>query len=119
MTPKTMNPRTDNSSGAKSKHQLARLVQAHFETIDRIRRGVCLLNAGRYDEAEALFTLASKNGSASEPLPSYLAACLLGQGATRGATSQFEEAMASDPAQETGRIRTAYARWRAGRSPRR
>ena len=111
----TAHPRTDETREALSNGELARLIKAYFQAAEEVRRGICLLNAGQYDEAAGVFARAGGSGGGSKSLPSYLAACLLGQGNPHAAAGQFEKIMEVDPKHTAARIRHAFALWEAGR----
>ena len=104
----------DSSRCTPSDRELVRLIQGHFQASREVRRGICLLNAGRYDEADKAFARAASFGGASKSLPSYLAACMIGKGSPRAAADQFEKAVQADARQTTARIRHAFACWQAG-----
>jgi tetratricopeptide (TPR) repeat protein len=96
--------------------ELLRLLRTRFEAADQVRRGVCLLNAGRYDEAEAAFARAAEVGSTDQSLPSYMAACLLGQGRADAAVDTFARLATNDDSQPAARVRHALTLWAAGKS---
>ncbi len=102
--------------GAKSLHEeLVQVVIGRFKADGEVRRGVCLLNAGRYEEAAAAFSRAERLGAGGEALPSYLGACLLGQGRSAEAAKQFAKLMnGPNDAPATARIRHALSLWSAG-----
>jgi len=107
----TAHPRTDETREALSNGELARLIKAYFQAAEEVRRGICLLNAGQYDEAAGVFARAGGSGGGSKSLPSYLAACLLAQGNHHAAAGQFEKVMEVDPKHSAARIRHAFALW--------
>lgn len=96
------------------REELLTLLKTRYEAADQVRRGVCLLNAGRYDQAEAAFKLALDHGCTDESLPSYLAACLLGEGKPDAAAGQFAEAVAQNETEASTRIRHALTLWYSG-----
>jgi tetratricopeptide (TPR) repeat protein len=98
-----------------SSEQLATRIRSRFEAADHVRRGVCLLNAGRYDEAAAEFAVASELGSADQSLPAYLAACLIGKGDPSAAADRFADADAQRGGGTVHAIREALALREAGR----
>lgn len=108
-------PTTNNSTEALTNGELARLIKAHFRAAEEVRRGICLLNACQYDKAGRAFARAERSGSGTKSLPSYLAACLLGQGNPDAAVDQFEKGMEADPKHAAARIRHAYALWQTER----
>jgi len=110
---------TDTAGPARvrpSSEQLAHLIRARFEAATRVRRGVCLLNAGQYDEAAAEFTAAADLGSSDLSLSAYLAACLLGKGDPLAAAERFAEAGERSEGRSINAIRQALALRAAGRT---
>ncbi len=97
-----------------SPETLADQIRVRFEAADRVRRGICLLNAGRYDEATTEFTAASAGGSTDRSLPSYLAACLLGMDNPLAAAECFAEMEDSPENGSINTIRSALALSAAG-----
>lgn len=95
--------------------RLIELLKGRFEAADQVRRGVCLLNAGQYGPAEAAFKQASQTGCTDLSLPSYLAACLLGQGKPDAAAEQFANIAEQDATHVAARIRHALTLWSAER----
>jgi tetratricopeptide (TPR) repeat protein len=89
-------------------------IKARFESQDLVRRGVCLINAGQYEQAEAVFRRATESGYGGQSLPSYIAACLLGQGKPDAAADQFAKLVKRNGFETAARIRHALARWAAG-----
>lgn len=55
-------------------------IDSDCESADRVRRGVCLINAGKYDDAIEVFAEAIKYGSPPSPMPVPIAASLRGDG---------------------------------------
>jgi len=96
--------------------ELMELLKSQYQAADQVRRGVCLLNAGRYDEAAAAFSKAVQFGSTDRSLPSYIAGCLVGQGRTEEAASQWAQMVEDDPSDSVIRIRHAQALWASGKS---
>ncbi|UCC29610.1 MAG: tetratricopeptide repeat protein [Phycisphaerales bacterium] len=96
--------------------ELSTLLKARYEAADQVRRGVCLLNAGRYDQAEMAFKRAMDHGCIDESLPAYLAACLLGEGKPDAAAGLFAEAVAQNETEASARIRHALTLWYSGNS---
>lgn len=94
--------------------QLTQDLKARFEAEDLVRRGVCLLNAGQYDQAETVFARGAKSGCTDQSLPSYLAACLLGQNKPGCAARQFAKLLDQRDTETAARIRHALACWSAG-----
>lgn len=101
--------------GGSSNIDVAALIRSRFEAHDAVRRGVCLLNAGRFDEAENAFTRAAAHPDTASSLPSYLAACRIGQGDIAASADAYAEVVASDPLSETTCIRYALMLQSSGR----
>ncbi len=111
-------PETAVKTEARTRPQIAAENLLHrlknrSERIDRVRRGVCLVNAGKYEQAEATFRDVMADGEEDHSVSSYLAASLLGKGAPEAAADQFDRIVAEDSAQTTARIRHALALWSA------
>ncbi len=98
-----------------SSEDVMRAVQARFRAADEVRRGVCLLNAGRYDKAAEAFSNAAQNGSTDRSLPAFLAACWMGRGDPDKAVEAFADALSINDPAAADRIRHALALWSAGK----
>ena len=59
---------------------LRQLLQRYYEGRNGLRRGLCLLAAGRHDEAIRDLTAAAQANPNSLSLPTYLAAAYVGKG---------------------------------------
>ncbi|MCH8914168.1 MAG: tetratricopeptide repeat protein [Planctomycetes bacterium] len=106
---------TSKAPLAKMDHEkLLQLLKSQFQAADCVRRGICLLNAGQYEQAEAAFNKAKSCRGSDESLPAYLAACLLGQGRPEAAAEHFERVVEQDKAQTAVRIRHALSLASAG-----
>jgi len=92
------------------------LLKSQYQAADQVRRGVCLLNAGRYDEAAAAFSTAEQLGSTDRSLPSYIAGCLVGLGQADEAASQWARMIEDAPSDSVTRIRHAQALWASGKA---
>lgn len=110
MTPITKSEEIATKNTAEWVHALSGMIQAQNE----IRRGICLLNAGSYNEAADAFSRAQKHGSGHHSLPAYLAACYLGQGKPDQSAQQFAHDVDTNEANTTARIRHALSWWEAG-----
>jgi len=96
--------------------KLMELLKLQYQAADQVRRGVCLLNAGRYGEAAAAFSQAQRLGSTDRSLPSYIAGCLVGQGRSDEAALQWAWKVEETPGDSVSRIRHAQALWAAGKA---
>lgn len=94
--------------------QLEGRLKRHFLALNAVRRGVCLLNAGRYKEAEVAFSEASVHGHDPVPLATFLAACHTGRGHHTHAAQQYARAAKREPDNPAHHIRRALALWTAG-----
>ncbi len=91
--------------------ELMARIKNYYEASAHLRRGVCLLNAGGIDEAEASFAEAGRLIPGMPSLPAYLAACLV----RRGKMAQVSERLQADTVTGvTGDIRHALALWEGG-----
>lgn len=106
--------RTGKNGSVSADGELIRLVKNRFVATDAIRRGICLLNACRYDEAETAFQRAIEAGSCDRSLPAYLAAALIGRKQAGAVAEQFAKAVAEGSPDEVTRIRHALALAAAG-----
>jgi tetratricopeptide (TPR) repeat protein len=97
------------------RRKLLGLLKRRYEALDQLRRGVCLLNAGQYELAEAAFRRALDGAHADDALPSYLAASLSGQGKKAAAAACLAEAIAHGEDGPVVRIRHAHALFKAGK----
>ena len=94
--------------------QLEAHLKHHFLALNAVRRGVCLLNAGRYHEAEVAFSEASVHGHDPVPLATFLAACHTGLEHHGHAAQQYARAARHEPSNPAHHIRQALAQWTAG-----
>jgi tetratricopeptide (TPR) repeat protein len=114
MSPRTRSIASAGGPGSADSELSARL-KAHFQAENDVRRGVCLLNAGKYDEAALAFSRAAAQKGNSTPLASYMAACCIGRGETSAAVKHFSKAVEQDDKDVTARIRHGLALWTDGR----
>lgn len=100
--------------------ELLHILKNHYASLNQIRRGVCLLNAGRHAAAEAAFRSAIRHGCTDLSLSSYLAASLIGQRKPKAAALEFAQTLEHarglerPPDDGTRRIRQALSLWSAG-----
>ncbi|MFQ5591056.1 MAG: tetratricopeptide repeat protein [Phycisphaerae bacterium] len=99
----------------RQRERLIGFIRTHFEAAREVRRGVCLLHAGAYDDAAKAFSNAARAGSTDKSLAAYLAASLIGQGKPGAAAKYFSKAAEDSGSGATSRIRAALAMWAAGR----
>ncbi len=90
-------------------------VRAYYRSREHVRRGVCLLNAGRYPQAQAEFEKALESGNLDPSLPAYLASTLMAQERPAEAAAQFSFDD-SIPAPSVDAIRHALALCKAERT---
>ena len=113
--PRGVVPHHQTPSPRLSPTEWMELLKSHYEAADQVRRGVCLLNAGRYDEAAAAFSKARQLGSADRSLPAYIAGCLVGQGRTAEAADHWAKRVGNDHRDTVSRVRRGQALWAAGK----
>ena len=118
-------PRPDSSGGGagaavldSGREALIQRLRSQVQGLNEVRRGVCLINAGRFHEAGLAFSRASAFGYRGESLASLMAACHLGQGETREAAELFGRQVERTGGDPSAVIRHALTLWRAGK-PRR
>lgn len=115
MTPITSTITENSKQTTKSTpDDLMKLIQNRYCAENEIRRGICLLNAGRFNDAADAFSQAQSYGSTNDSLPAYLAASYMGQGKPDQSAEQFAHHVDSDEANTTARIRHALSWWEAG-----
>ncbi|MCP4593584.1 MAG: tetratricopeptide repeat protein [bacterium] len=95
---------------------LRRLLQQYYEGRDQLRRGLCFLAAGRYDQSIKAFNAAARANPESLSLPTLLAAAFSGKGQFSAAADRLEKLVAREPANVLYRIRHALARWKDGKT---
>ncbi len=83
-------------------------IEAHYQALGEIRRGICLLNAGQFDQAAKAFQKAITLESTDESARDYLAACLVQEGKLDEAARLFQENVHKD-APHVSVIRSALA----------
>jgi tetratricopeptide (TPR) repeat protein len=98
-----------------STEKLVSMVKAHYAAAREVRRGLCLLNAGQYEEADAAFRAAMDLGCADRSLPAYLAGCLIGQGKLEEAAECVARSTGQANPRAVDRIRRALALRALGR----
>ena len=90
-------------------------LKAHVRARFEVRRGVCLLNAGRFDEAAGAFESAATANPTGVTLARFLAACHVGKGDPTSAAEQLDRAVRQSPSDVTTRIQHALTLWSSGR----
>lgn len=98
-----------NPTAARPSNPLIDRLRRRFEADQFVRRGVCFLNAAKYDQAAESFAKAEETGSTEESLPAYVAACFLGKGRPGLAGECFAQQARNDPDNPTHRVRHALA----------
>jgi tetratricopeptide (TPR) repeat protein len=108
----------DRPASADAEHpdRLRRLLQRYYEGKNQLRRGLCLLAAGQYDEALDALVAAQQANPNSLSLPAYLAAAYLGKSQFREAAQELAKEVARASDDVLNRVRHALASWRAGQS---
>lgn len=114
--PKTIAQPNSTLGPKLSQAQLVELLKSQYQAADQVRRGVCLLNAGNYDEAAAAFSQAQRLGSTDRSLPSYIAGCLIGRGRADEAAQHWTRKIEESPSDSVSRIRCAQTLWTAGKA---
>ena len=106
---------SDGQTKSSTGNGLLGLVKRHFQSSRDIRLGICLLNAGAYDQAAAAFATAASLDASSMSLPSFLAACHVGRGRFDAAAKEFRRASENAPHRTDPWIREAIALQSIGR----
>src|SRR3989304_4778362 len=111
--PKAVAQPNETRATRLSPAELIERLKSRYLAADQVRRGVCLLNAGRYDEAAAAFSKARQMGSTDRSLPSYIAGGLVGQGRVDEAAQHWARRGEEAPSDSVSRIRHSLALWTA------
>ena len=96
-------------------HQVLQVLQRYHQGQQHLRRGICLLNAGRYDRAAYEFRSAARANPESRSLPRLLAACHLGAGRSDRAAEQFDAGLGHGSSDIPALVRLALLAWQEGR----
>ncbi|MCH7813013.1 MAG: tetratricopeptide repeat protein [Planctomycetes bacterium] len=96
-------------------HQVVQVLQRYHQGQQHLRRGICLLNAGRYDQAAHEFRSAARANPESRSLPRLLAACHLGAGQADRAAEQFDAELGHGSSDIPTLVRLALLTWKDGR----
>lgn len=89
-------------------------VKRYFESRDLLRRGLCLMNAGCYQDAVTTFSAALRLNPDSASLPECLARAYIGCADYQSAAQQVAKLLQRDPDDITSRVRHAMLLWRSG-----
>ena len=92
-----------------------RMLTGYYQSRNLLRRGICLINAGQYEQAAEAFADADRTNPGSRSLPALLAACHIGEGRFASAARQFAELAAEDPDDVSTAVRQALSLWQASR----
>lgn len=92
---------------------LLQTLRRHYAAQRNMRRGICLLNAGQFEQAEEAFRQAAAGGQPGS-LARLLAACALGNGDMQEAAEQLTVSCERADFACRDVIRLAYAHWSAG-----
>ena len=99
---------------AQPTHELIKALAKYFRGRDLMRRGICLLNAGCYDDALIAFAEAQRVNPDAINLPEYITQCYMGKGAVDKAAEQMAAMVDRDGKDITARIRHAMLLMRGG-----
>lgn len=91
-----------------------RRLRDRFAAEQELRRGICLLNAAKYDEAALAFSRAAVHGCDRSSLASYIAACHAGKGEWDAAADRLTGAVETGQSDVACCVRQALALWSAG-----
>jgi len=89
-------------------------IKARFESANLVRRGVCMLNAGRDSDAIELFTRARSLDPDGKQATTGIAAAQIGLKLHTKAAATLASQVKNDPADAIARIRQTHALWQAG-----
>lgn len=103
-----------NISASANDQALIDGLRAHVEARFEVRRGVCLVNAGRFHEAVNAFESAAAANPTGVTLARFLAACHVGKGDPTRAAEQLDRAVQQSPSDVTSRIQHSLTLWSSG-----
>jgi tetratricopeptide (TPR) repeat protein len=107
---------TDSASDTHAdRRQTLQLLQGYYQGQQHLRRGICLLNAGRYEHACEAFGQAARYNPESHSLPTLMAACFVGHGGYDAAAAELGKVVERDSGDVTARVRHALSLWQAGK----
>jgi len=111
-------PHHARASGDGPPENLQEILQRHVASTNDTRRGICLLNAGKPEQAIRFFENALAAGGDGRSLPALMSACLLSMDNTDAAVTQARAAVvatdASPSAGTPARIRLAHTLFESG-----
>lgn len=109
-----MNQVSQKPTGAKTHSAVLARVRARLEAADCIRRGVCLLNAGQYEQAIRVFERVVELDAADDSVHAYQASAAISCGKFASAAEEFQKQIQRDSADITARVRHALTLWQDG-----
>lgn len=96
--------------------EMVQALERYFRSRDFMRRGICLLNAGCYDDALLAFAEAQEVNPKAESLPEYLTQCYIGKGDNERAAEQIARTIEQNNDDITAHIRHALLLMRSGKA---
>ena len=91
-------------------------VQKYFDAQRNLRKGICLLNAGEYDQAVHLLTLAANANPESEDVATYLLNAHLRSGNVQQAETDASKRVDQNPDNIKETVRLALLKWKLGKT---
>lgn len=107
--------RLPDAEATARREAIQRTLRSYYAAMRETRRGVCLLNAGEFTQAEAAFQRAAALGCKPGQMARRLAACALGRGDPAAAAAHLEALCEENQGGTAELIRLAYAAWSAGK----
>lgn len=108
---------TPSRSQASSSGKLVDSVRRYFKARDHQRRGICLLNAGVFNQAALEFSAAMNENPDSASLADYLVRAYAAQGKWKEAADVQCDSSTRDENDLAARIRHALLLWKSGDTP--
>ncbi len=96
-------------------NRLPGLLRDYFASKNHLRKGICLLNAGAYEQAVTELSAATKLNPDNKNLSGYLVSALVGSNDLRHAASITAQYLDQNPNDVDAIIRLALVRFKAGK----
>ncbi len=101
--------------GDIERNRLPGLLRDYFASKNHLRKGICLLNAGAYEQAVTELSAASKLNPDDKNLPAYLVGALVGSSNLTQAAAITAQYLDQHPKDVNAIIRLALVRFKAGK----
>lgn len=111
------NPQSAGTLASPRAQELVERVRAHFQALRALRKGLCLLNAGIFEQAVSELSRAVRENQTGRDFSEYLVRAHLGAGQPHAAAQVAAEHQAAHPDDIPGIVRAALTQWKCGSAP--